>query len=1047
MSLAFGELPGKKPRRSFWNVLAAASWVWLKRLLWVLVFAAGVLTGIGWYWYQEEIIGYSGTELDREQILSIITQESPVYYSDKNTRIGVFFDAEHREYVAYKDLPGCWVDAIVAAEDSNFFQHLGIDPKHVVRAAWSNLKAGKVVAGGSTLSQQTAKNLFYRPDRSWKSKWFELEMALRLEQRYSKEDILEFYANQFHVSANGRGIGIASRYFFNKTPQELSTKECAFIAGMVKAPSRYNPFVGATAERRASAKAEAEGRTSYVLKRMRATGKLDESRFQQAMASPLNFRRGSFQYDRSVVLDEVELLLSGEPFSGLFSEADIERPATAGIQVVTSLNAQLQREATYALWHHLTEVGMVLEKLDHSSLWVAEKLLPPPDAATPLELHGFYYAQVGAKDEGGEFSLDLSGRLCKVDESAQNRMAMLLTRARSGQPEAKADAEGLESLANALETGKIILVSVRELGASALCDLEVRPELQGAVVVLEEGRVRAMVGGNSNRDFNRAITAKRQFGSTWKPLVYYAALQLGWLPEDMLDNRRNAFVFQDIWYYPHADHSSSTSLNMREAGARSENLASVWLLAHLTDRLDDSQFQALAESLGIWNQGGERASVDRFEEFAFTRARQEVLSGLPYPEDELAVRSMLHGHGTAAERARLENTPSLAERNARVAALNSSFTALEARVDACRTDPTLLWVEPEGSGLACGDNPPEGWVRLEPVPVEAESPWGEIPSQELGPDTLIDGRIHLGTLQALRSAVDRVSATLSGQDTKSPGLYPLNPDFRTLVGIRFLQHLAKQAGVTTELPTVMSLPLGAADVSLMEMSMIYQSFLQGSRWSFPGKGFKSGAIPGVREPASVEALAGSTALVEAILDSGGNALYRVEPAMLSIGNKDAGALTGSILRQVVMAGTGRRAAQGIPFGNGFLPVAGKTGTTNDYRNAAFLGFVPKVENGKTTWGKGFTVAVYVGYDDNRSMRRGSYRLQGASGALPAWLGVARGLVAAGLVGQGEAAEWTDPMGSYRRVAIPNAPVWEQEVVAPAGEVIEIPVLEEVETAP
>ncbi|MFO0003623.1 MAG: biosynthetic peptidoglycan transglycosylase, partial [bacterium] len=113
--------------------------------------------------------------------------------------------------------------------------------KHIVRAAVQNARAGRVVAGGSTLTQQTAKNLFYRPDRSLRSKAQELVDALRLEAHFSKEDILEFYANQFHVSANGRGLGIAARYFFDKRVDELTLKECAFIAGMVKAPSRYNP--------------------------------------------------------------------------------------------------------------------------------------------------------------------------------------------------------------------------------------------------------------------------------------------------------------------------------------------------------------------------------------------------------------------------------------------------------------------------------------------------------------------------------------------------------------------------------------------------------------------------------------------------------------------------------------------------------------------------------------------------------------------------------------------------------------------------------------
>jgi membrane peptidoglycan carboxypeptidase len=130
-------------------------------------------------------------------------------------------------------------------------------------------------------------------------------------------------------------------------------------------------------------------------------------------------------------------------------------------------------------------------------------------------------------------------------------------------------------------------------------------------------------------------------------------------------------------------------------------------------------------------------------------------------------------------------------------------------------------------------------------------------------------------------------------------------------------------------------------------------------------------------------------------------------------------MVGDVLRNVVRFGTGRRAASALPLGGAPLPLAGKTGTTNDYRNAAFLGMVPKVTDGAARWGQGYTVAVYVGYDDNRSMRRGATRVQGASGALPAWLGIARGLASAGLLGTGGASEYTPSPGLVRVEVAPG----------------------------
>ena len=127
-----------------------------------------------------------------------------------------------------------------------------------------------------TLTQQTAKNLFNRPDRSFRSKLEEAVNALRLEYYYSKEEILEFYANQFHVTGNGRGIGIAARYLFDKDVSELTLLECAYIAGMVKGPSLYDPFHSNTERREANMK-RAHARVDYVLEKLFEQGHISEA--------------------------------------------------------------------------------------------------------------------------------------------------------------------------------------------------------------------------------------------------------------------------------------------------------------------------------------------------------------------------------------------------------------------------------------------------------------------------------------------------------------------------------------------------------------------------------------------------------------------------------------------------------------------------------------------------------------------------------------------------------------------------------------------------
>ncbi len=1004
---------------------------WLWRSIFVSTLAAAFSLAWATYAYQTHVVEEPGPELVRAHVMSIIAQESPVLYRDGRTRLGVFFDQEHRSYLSFAELPRDYVNAIVAAEDGNFWQHPGVDPKHIFRAAWQNLNAGKVVAGGSTLTQQTAKNLFYRPDRSLRSKWGELVNALRLEAHYSKEEILEFYANQFHVSANGRGLAIAARYFFDKTVRELTLKECAFLAGLVKAPSRYNPFLGESEERRNAAEAAANDRTAYVLGRMLDDAYIDRGTYNSVMATPLVFKRGTFQYDRSVVLDAVQAQLEGEPFLELFSRQGIDNPSTAGIQIVTTLDVAAQAGATYALWHHLTEIGPIIERSGARALLMPERSVMPMEPGVPLAPRAFYLARV--RGVGETITLDVGGRPCLVDEAGITRIVEVVARSRTGDPRAPADAAARQSVVDTLGVGGLVLVSVRPgVIGDARCDLELRPTMQGAVVALERGEVRALVGGNDNRNFDRASRALRQFGSTWKPLVYLAALQLGWLPTDMLDNRRNAFYFRQTWYYPRPDHPSESFVSMSLAGARSENLASVWLLAHLTDRLDVDAFRALMDQVGLGPAPGEdtasygrrlrdtediRSSPDRFEEYAFAVAKERLLARaatLPHPEDAAALRSLSHGYGgIAAERSRLSRGGSAADRELKLKILGRNLLELEAAAVRCEEEIGRRFVDPVSRKVACG-RAPAGYIpaadavllpRLPKAPPQAGStawwhPAPETPEAPPSPpdpeDWLVEGELHRSTLRELRAEVDRETAALTGRDPWDPSVVALNPDLRILVGIKAVVELLRTFGVETDVPEVLSLPLGAADLSLVDVATTYQGMLDGKRWTAPGEGFAEGAVSGLRVGFDLPPPPSSVLLIAEIRDAGGNVVYRARPQGEQVLDPLAGEMTGDILRNVVDLGTGRRALGALTVGGQSVPLFGKTGTTNDYRNAAFVGFAPTV--GATRWGDAWTLAAYVGYDDNRPMKRGKLRVQGANGALPIWLGLAQALADAGVVG-------------------------------------------------
>lgn len=988
----------------------------LVRWLALATLAAMVVGGLaGAWWYREAVVENPGPEFTPEAVRAIIAEESPIYHRDGTTPLGVLFDQEHRVYVSYRELPADWIAAILAAEDDDFFSHPGFDLRHILRAAWQNLRAGRVVAGGSTLTQQTAKNLYYRPDRSFRAKLEELADALRLEAHFTKEEILEFYANQFHVSGNGRGLGIAARYFFDKTPDQLTTKECAFLAGLVKAPATYNPFVGGTEARRAAAREAAEARTAYVLRRMLEEGAIDPRRYEALAAEPLVFKRGHFQYDRSVVLDAVERELESPVLLELFDRLGIDSPSTAGLRVITTLDPVAQREATYALWHHLSELGATLEASAPATWRLADRAASPQEPGVPLAPHTFANARVAGQGADG-WTLDVGGRACRLDEAGLERAAGLAARARTGSLSAAPTEADRAAVAEALPVGAVVRVSVREADR---CDIELRPVLQGAAVVVEEGVVRAWVGGNDNRDFDRVRTARRQLGSTWKPLVYAAALELGWLPSDLLDNRRLAFPFRDQWYHPRPDHRAEPELPLSLVGARSENLASVWLLAHLTDRLDRDQVSTLARLTDLAPRPDETPetyrvrmrdteglvlTADRLDEVAFTRARAEWLAAAPtagHREDALAVRSLAHGRGWAAERARVLAQARGPERDARLLALGHNLLSLEELVARCLAGEAALLGTDAAGRLACG-RLPEGFTPVDPL--------APLPPTAEG-DLLVDGRLHLSTLRGLRAGLDRHRATLGSRDPYDPEALYDHPDFRVLLGIRYLHHRVRAFGVEVDLPTGLSLPLGAAELPLLDMARLYAGFLDGARWEAAAEGFEAGAVSGLRRPVALTAAPASPSLIAEIRDARGNVLYRATPRAVPVADPAVGPLLGDVLRNVVRVGTGRRAAAAVALGGAPLPLAGKTGTTNDYRNAAFVGVVPRSEGPTPAWGRGYTVATYVGYDDNRPMRRGATRVQGGNGALPVWIGVARGLAEGGRLGPGGWSEYALPEGT------------------------------------
>ena len=254
---------------------------------------------------------------NRTNILQVLSGETRVFYEDGETLLGAFFDANHRVYVPYGDIPVNLINALVAAEDSRYWTHNGYNFKGFMRAMFNNIKARRFVQGGSSLTQQAVKNIFGREERSVKEKLKEFLNALRMEKHFSKEDILEFYLNQFHVSGTGKRVAIAAQYFFNKELKDLTLAECAFIAGSVKGPFNYDPFIQRTEERRQRALERGETRLRYVLGRMVEEGYIEQADMDAAIAKPLEFNHGNFRFTMSTTLERLEERLDSDFFHEL----------------------------------------------------------------------------------------------------------------------------------------------------------------------------------------------------------------------------------------------------------------------------------------------------------------------------------------------------------------------------------------------------------------------------------------------------------------------------------------------------------------------------------------------------------------------------------------------------------------------------------------------------------------------------------------------------------------------------------------------------------
>ncbi len=961
-----------------------------------------VLVPAGFLFYLYYSVTLEAAErIERGVIDSILASESPVYYDDGKTPIGVFFEKTHRKYIRYEEIPKIFIKAIVAAEDRSFFEHHGVDLKAVARAMISNIKAGKVVQGGSTITQQTAKNIFKREKRSYWAKMKELCQAFLLERNYSKEEILEMYANQFFVTGYGKGVRIASQYFFDKEVKDLDLVEAAFIAGSLKAPSRYNPFTKATVKSRERARMLSKERKNYVLSAMHSLNFISTKSYREAVEREVPFREGKISYRLNVVMDYIRSQMESAPFRRILEEQGVDNFATSGISIYTSINEHLQNRTVESLREHLPMLDIQLRgyrpdqdpELSGTTDSVA-RTLPESTLPFPVEVTGLdptdQDALMTVKWENGEGIIDFEGVKSVGEAWIKWKKGRWAEFSMNDLPEfLSLFGTGMKVWARYLE---------RENQGKKLV-LSHKPELEGAAVVLKRGMVKAMAGGFYNRFFNRAVDAKRQLGSIFKPLAYSAALQLKWNSLDPLANRPDLYRFQTTAYVPKPDHTpDAEKVSLAWAGVKSENLASVRLMSELTDHLNLHEFELVARSVGLAPHEKESYNdyARRIRDLHGVIVNDEAIMEAAFIEAKTSVRPEIIFAGypdtdgllETVDRLHFRIDDSLLDKDERKA-LEKVFPLDYRRMSACNRRMKQLQASEKPARFV--------FHRMEGISEEGRTAYIEdmsfarkgsfIPIESAKgiytPDIWIDGRLPSRILNALEQKTAENFQKIKNSPRYSMDVLRKIRDFKILVNLNYVLKLAGQMGIYTEMEPALSFPLGAHSVSIMEAALAYQTMMTGVRpILFPEN---PNLIP----------------VITKIADRDGETIWEYKPSSQQIVSREVSSQIMEILRLVVTQGTGKRAEGAVRFqieekpdSDVAIPVYGKTGTANRFMNSSFAGCIPgpDAKTGVMTLNEGYTIAAYVGYDDNRPMKSSNFSVYGSTGALPVWIDTANAVV-------------------------------------------------------
>ena len=524
-------------------------------ILVLLAVLAVALAAGGVYWYL-------APKLPSAETLRDVRLQVPLRVYTRDDKLIAEFGEKRRTPLRLDEVPERLIQAFLAGEDDRYFEHPGVDWQGLTRAVLYLIRTGEKGPGGSTITMQVARNFFLTREKTYIRKLNEILLALKIEREFTKEEILELYVNKIFLGQRAYGVGAAAQVYYGRPVTELGLAQIAMIAGLPKAPSRFNPVANPE---------QGVARRNYVLRRMLEVGYIDQAEHDAARDAPVTAKVHGLAI-------EVEAPYVAEMARAHLEETYGEEVYTSGYEVWTTLDARLQGAANAALRQTLLEYDARHGYRGSERRVASEEEAEPPEKvlADTANVGGLVPAVVTSVEEDKAVAWARDVGPVEIGFESMEWARPYIHENRRGDAPKGAGA--------VVKAGDVIRVRSVEDGWR----FAQLPDVEGALVSLDpdDGSIVALTGGFDfyRSKFNRATQAERQPGSSFKPFIYSAALEYGYTPASIINDA--PVVFEDpslksAWRPENYSGKFFGPTPLRTALYKSRNLVSIRLLREI----------------------------------------------------------------------------------------------------------------------------------------------------------------------------------------------------------------------------------------------------------------------------------------------------------------------------------------------------------------------------------------------------------------------------------------------------------------------------------